>query len=122
MSAVAQRVIERWKRLYGRIEAGEVEATLAQRQMAENALQALGRPLEDEQAAEARRRRLYGSPGPLPWPNGAEGKPDDWPPRVRAEAPDLVPCEFCSYRFDHVWLGRLGCPNCDGKGLQDVPV
>lgn len=28
-------------------------------------------------------------------------------------------CEFCGYRFDQGWLGRYGCPNCEGDGLVD---
>lgn len=121
MSAVAQRVIERWRQLYGRIKAGDVDATQAQRSMAEKALQALERPPEDAQAIEARRRRLYGPPGPLPWPTGADGKPADWPPRrvVDRAAPELVPCALCSYRFDG---NLLTCPSCLGEGLGDVPL
>lgn len=32
----------------------------------------------------------------------------------------LLPCEFCGYEFDHDGLGRFGCPNCHGEGLDDA--
>lgn len=32
----------------------------------------------------------------------------------------LLPCEFCGYMFDHDGLGRFGCPNCHGEGLDDA--
>lgn len=38
------------------------------------------------------------------------------PIAVYADA--LHPCEFCGYRFDHDKLGRYGCPNCCGEGLD----
>lgn len=28
-----------------------------------------------------------------------------------------VDCEFCDYRFEEA-LGRYGCPNCEGEGLD----
>jgi rubredoxin len=27
-------------------------------------------------------------------------------------------CEFCGYVFDHELLGRYGCANCLGEGLD----
>ena len=30
-----------------------------------------------------------------------------------------MPCEFCGYIFDVHLLGRYGCPNCEGQGLDD---
>ena len=30
------------------------------------------------------------------------------------------PCQYCGYEFDHDLLGRYGCPNCEGEGLEDV--
>jgi protein-arginine kinase activator protein McsA len=30
----------------------------------------------------------------------------------------LAPCEFCGYEFDHDSLGRFGCANCNGEGLE----
>lgn len=30
----------------------------------------------------------------------------------------LAPCEFCGYPFDESALGRYGCPNCEGGGLD----
>jgi hypothetical protein len=32
----------------------------------------------------------------------------------------LVQCEFCGYKFDLDSLGRFGCPNCHGEGLDDA--
>lgn len=29
------------------------------------------------------------------------------------------PCEFYSYAFDADLLGRHGCPNCEGEGLDN---
>jgi Zn finger protein HypA/HybF involved in hydrogenase expression len=34
------------------------------------------------------------------------------------DAEELVPCEFCGHPFDHETLGRYGCPNCEGEGLE----
>ena len=31
--------------------------------------------------------------------------------------PTLDPCFACGYLFNHVLLGRYGCPNCHGEGL-----
>lgn len=31
------------------------------------------------------------------------------------------PCEFCGYPFDVDKLGRYGCPNCEGEGLDVLP-
>lgn len=31
---------------------------------------------------------------------------------------DLRPCQFCGYVFDHERLGKYGCPNCCGEGLE----
>jgi hypothetical protein len=30
------------------------------------------------------------------------------------------PCQYCGYKFDHERLGKYGCPNCCGEGLDDV--
>lgn len=30
-----------------------------------------------------------------------------------------LPCAFCGYEFDLDALGRFGCPNCNGEGLDD---
>lgn len=30
-----------------------------------------------------------------------------------------APCEFCSFTFDQERLGRYGCPNCNGEGLEE---
>lgn len=35
------------------------------------------------------------------------------PPKI------VLPCEFCGYRFNREWLGRYGCPNCNGEGLKE---
>ncbi len=35
-----------------------------------------------------------------------------------ASEPTLAPCEFCGYEFDHESLGRFGCANCNGEGLE----
>jgi DNA (cytosine-5)-methyltransferase 1 len=32
-----------------------------------------------------------------------------------------TPCAFCGYPFDQETLGRYGCPNCEGEGL-DEPI
>ena len=31
----------------------------------------------------------------------------------------LVACRFCGYGFDQDALGKYGCPNCKGEGLED---
>lgn len=31
--------------------------------------------------------------------------------------PETIACEFCGYRFPER-LGRYGCPNCEGEGLD----
>ena len=31
----------------------------------------------------------------------------------------LVACRFCGYGFDQDALGKYGCPNCEGEGLED---
>lgn len=33
---------------------------------------------------------------------------------------EMADCEFCGYSFDVGRLGRYGCPNCCGEGLDDV--
>ena len=30
----------------------------------------------------------------------------------------IRPCVFCGYEFDHELLGRYGCPNCEGEGID----
>lgn len=40
------------------------------------------------------------------------------------QKPDLAevfgePCEFCGHKFRAAMLGRYGCPNCGGEGLDD---
>lgn len=30
-------------------------------------------------------------------------------------------CMFCGYVFDHCGLGKYGCPNCEGEGLDPDP-
>lgn len=41
------------------------------------------------------------------------------PKRQIADPPpdDVFPCFACGHRFNHVLLGRYGCPNCHGEGL-----
>jgi DNA (cytosine-5)-methyltransferase 1 len=29
-------------------------------------------------------------------------------------------CSFCGFVFDHESLGKYGCPNCEGEGVEDV--
>jgi len=31
----------------------------------------------------------------------------------------VEPCCFCGYKFDQERLGRYGCANCHGEGLDD---
>lgn len=33
---------------------------------------------------------------------------------------DCAACEFCGYEFDIERLGRYGCPNCEGDGLDGL--
>jgi DNA (cytosine-5)-methyltransferase 1 len=35
---------------------------------------------------------------------------------------DGVACFACGYGFDHDLLGKYGCPNCEGNGLDDLAV
>jgi len=37
----------------------------------------------------------------------------------RAGRADLSECPFCDHWFDQALLGRYGCPNCEGEGLDD---
>lgn len=30
----------------------------------------------------------------------------------------MIECEFCDHHFPEE-LGRYGCPNCEGEGLED---
>lgn len=39
-----------------------------------------------------------------------------WPPSKESDTESLT-CEFCRYRFPER-LGRYGCPNCEGEGLD----
>jgi len=32
----------------------------------------------------------------------------------------LEPCELCGFEFDQELLGRYGCPNCHGDGLESA--
>jgi len=32
--------------------------------------------------------------------------------------PSETPCEFCGYPFEHDLLGKYGCANCHGEGLE----
>jgi len=32
-----------------------------------------------------------------------------------------TPCHSCGHSFDQDWLGRYGCPNCHGEGLETKP-
>jgi len=34
---------------------------------------------------------------------------------------DSRPCQFCDYGFNHDLLGKYGCPNCLGEGLDEDP-
>ena len=43
---------------------------------------------------------------------------DVWITRSPEPQPETVfPCFACGHPFDHVLLGRYGCPNCHGEGL-----
>jgi len=43
-------------------------------------------------------------------------------PRVKPERPAtqpaIRPCHRCRYKYDVDALGRYGCPNCHGEGLE----
>lgn len=30
----------------------------------------------------------------------------------------MKPCQFCTFVFDVDKLGKYGCPNCNGEGLE----
>jgi len=45
-----------------------------------------------------------------------------WEVMEAATSRSLEPCSFCGYKFDHELLGRYGCPNCEGEGLQKEAI
>ena len=38
--------------------------------------------------------------------------------RPRYALPAPTPCEFCGHKFNLKALGKYGCPNCHGEGLD----
>jgi len=46
-------------------------------------------------------------------------KEQDRPASEASGTGGLEPCAFCGYEFDQETLGRYGCPNCLGEGLDE---